>query len=426
VPKNSDQTSRLTRTQRFDRWIRGNALILILALVAFLITTAIAVTGPITSAIHWYHHSHQWRQREYEKLTALRAGFTIQRFEEVLGEPVFRQQSRDRKWEENTFEGRDYWVQAVADRVTGSVALYAATSCSRSFNPSFVLADGTTIKLNHDTLGTIHGNLGFGSRAEYFAPLATADAHFIDIAYGGNPSNYKTYAWGFNDACVNLPGWESYLPNTDWPLGSDDAYHGPAGGGGPEIQAFRRRIPINTYAETSPTTGYDFFRHPATTYRDFQIGVDRILIRTVLRPSYGPSKLLSKTKLPPRPPIRRAYGSAPLQRAWRCLHRRKPASVLLFDKRNYTEDANQRPVQPIFRARGGFIIVNGFIYPVSAIAGREVRAWLGFESRPARAEAVAGLLRRKYGENVSRVGTVVVLWTPKTASRERRLVTACL
>jgi hypothetical protein len=427
-----------SRTKRFDAWLRNTPIVLILGLTAFLLTTVIAIGGSVTVAIHWYHKNHEWRQREYEKLADLRAGFTIEHFEAVLGEPVFRRSAvlvqpvfrgppRRENVEESTFEGRDYWVQSVSDAGTRSVQLYAVTSCSRTFNPTFVLPDSTRITLNRTTLARIHLSAGLAALANYFAPGATANAHFIDYASGGNPWNYKSFAWGYNDACVNVPTWADYIPNTDWPFGGDERYFGRSAGGGPEIQAFRRRLPVNTYAETSPASGFDFFRNEGNENGNFQVGVDRILIRTVIAPSYPPVDT-STIRTMKRPPvaIRRAYGAAGLQPVWRCLHRRLPPSVLLFDKANFTEDPHQRPPTPIFTAAGGFIVVNGVVYRPDSFQAREVQAALGLEPTQTRASHAERALHRAFGSRAEQIGRFVVVWGAKTQHGQRRLVARCL
>src|SRR4051794_982954 len=54
----------LSRTQRLNHWIRNSPPVLILGLLAFIITTAIAVTGPITNAVRWYRHTYDWKQTD--------------------------------------------------------------------------------------------------------------------------------------------------------------------------------------------------------------------------------------------------------------------------------------------------------------------------------------------------------------------------
>jgi hypothetical protein len=268
--------------RRFDAWIRNNPAVLIVGLVAFFTTSIITISVPIVKATHWYSTKYEWRDAEYRKLNSLRAGFTIAKFDEKLGAPIFQRPSRDRVWEESTYEERDYWVQAVVDRKTGIVALYSVTSCSLSFNPTFVVPDQTRIVLNRETLASVPiGAFSQFRIADYFASGATANSRFYDSAEGGNPGNYKGFAWGFNDACLNLPPYESYFPRSTNPFDPSGEYKGPSLRAGSLVQAFRARIPVNTYAETSPrmTT---YFKPRENT---FQIGVNRILVRTVTNPS---------------------------------------------------------------------------------------------------------------------------------------------
>lgn len=106
----------LGHAERFDKWVRRSPPVLVLALVLFLVTTAGAVFDRGDDIWSWYQHRFEWRAHEYAKLHALRAGYTIATFEQVLGAPIFTRTSYDRRWAENTFRGRDYWVQAVSQR----------------------------------------------------------------------------------------------------------------------------------------------------------------------------------------------------------------------------------------------------------------------------------------------------------------------
>lgn len=421
-----DAGRKARRAERFDTWVRRNPLVLVLVLVAFLVTTTITVAGPVADGVHWYRVGRHWRAVEYGKLNALHAGFTVQRFEQVLGAPLFRRPSNNGRWVESSFQGRGYWVQTVSDHRTDEVALYAVTSCDTRFNPTFEIPDGTRVTLNGQTLADVRTSDGAQyTQADYFAPAATADAHFIDYAYGGNPSNYKSFGWGFNDACVNLPDWSEFLPRSDWPFGFDGEYRGPAGSGGPELQAFRRRIPVNTYAETSPGARYDFFDQRERLFVPFQTGVDRILIRTVIQPSYGPPSTYRQPRTLPPPPVRRAYGSAALQKAWRCLHKVPAGSsyefgpLYVFDKLNFMLDPGQRPPAPILRAPDGFLVVRGLGAGPTA---NDIHAAIGFFHEAGAATAAARAVGSgARAAQVDRKGKAVIAWfgTPGPNSRTR-------
>lgn len=250
------------------RW--SKELIYVAALVA-----AIVVIADTRLALHdrWNQHF-DWRDDENAKLTSLAAGFSRTIFEEKLGAPVFDRTSKDGRLREQTFRGRDYWVQAISDR-SGTVVLYAVTACDPDFQPEFSLPGGgppVQLRLNATTF---EGASTGGGSTDYFIGAATANTRFYEHSGPGNPSFYQTAVWGINDAC---PNWLARLQ----PLQRDGhypptlTYNGWTSRPPAWLVGFRRRAVINTYAETAP----DFYLQDL---RDtFQVGVDRILIRTAL------------------------------------------------------------------------------------------------------------------------------------------------
>jgi hypothetical protein len=82
-----------------------------------LVLLVLTATGIIWSSAHgvwgWYERTYNWRKSEYRKLSELRAGYTIGKFDELLGAPAFARSSYNRKWLEYTYEGRGYWVQSL-------------------------------------------------------------------------------------------------------------------------------------------------------------------------------------------------------------------------------------------------------------------------------------------------------------------------
>lgn len=273
-----------TRARRFDRWVRRSPPVLIVGLLLFLLASAADLGERVTAAWGWYDDRFEWRDDEYSKLQQLHSDLTLERFEEVLGAPWFRVASEDRRWMEHTFKGRDYWVQAVTRRGSGTVSLYAVTSCSESFRPTFHLADGTRITLNGSTLASVQPKLAFDLRTDYFFPAATANMRFLEEAYGGNPGNYKGFVWGYNDACGDPP----HLTQDEVDAVFDGETPQPGGLYGLRrsvtelavpLRSLRKRVVVNTFAEWGPT---EYFRMGVP----FQVGIDRILIRTVREPFY--------------------------------------------------------------------------------------------------------------------------------------------
>ena len=249
---------------------RGSkALLYVAALV-----TAVVVIAEAGLGLHdrWNQHF-DWRDDEYARLTSLAAGFSRTVFETKLGPAVFDRRSKDGSLREQTFRGRGYWVQAVSNR-SRTVVLYAVTACDPDFQPEFSLPGGgppLRLRLNSTTFAGIAPS----ATADYFIGGATANVRFHEYLGAGNPSHYQTAIWGINDAC---PNWLARLQ----PLQRDGdyppmlVYEGSGSSDTTWLAGFRRRAVINTYAETAP----DFYPEDLRDY--FQVGVDRILTRTVI------------------------------------------------------------------------------------------------------------------------------------------------
>jgi len=222
-----------------------------------------------------------WRGGEYDKLTALRAGFDLRYFEDRLGPPFASRTSNG--YRENGFTGRNYWVQTVSRR--GTVELYAVTSCDQSFHPTFTIA-GTNIEieLNRDHLADV---LPEGDPAFDYSIGASAPSLFYDAIYGGTGSFYKTTLWGLSSLCGFPKGLS--MPN----LGrKQSGFTSALDHKGDEFQS---QAVVNTFAETAPAIAgnqpSNFGIGLGNSYRrgepiislykfgDFYIGPDRVLIQ---------------------------------------------------------------------------------------------------------------------------------------------------
>jgi hypothetical protein len=142
--------------------------------------------------------------------------------------------------------------------------------------PSNTDRDGsTTLVLNKSHFAAASRS---GPSIDYFGTTNTANLRFIDAFYGGNPTNYVTTAWGLNDACPQAIDQVRRLERKRvFPSGvgvlSD--YTGGLGKAPRWVRTFRRNAVVNMYAETAPLV--DLRR----LTQAFQVGVDRILTRTV-------------------------------------------------------------------------------------------------------------------------------------------------
>jgi hypothetical protein len=158
--------------------------------------------------------------------------------------------------------------------------MYSVISCDRDFKPSFPIEGGSkeaTVTLRGSRFDTVLSNSrGEGLTADYFQGV-TANTYYFDLFYGGNPSNYKSFAWGLSDGCPNGDQEVATveLGDAGTPKLQRGEYHGDVSRGGRSVAKFRHRSFVNAYAETAPGIFFD------RVTRGFQIGVDRILTRTV-------------------------------------------------------------------------------------------------------------------------------------------------
>jgi hypothetical protein len=161
-------------------------------------------------------------------------------------------------------------VQAISKGET--VQLFTVTVCDRTLHPSFPGSPGTSIRLGISTFLYLHLP---DAKARYNYSGATANSNFIDALGFGNPGNYKTYFWGLDDACPDWPTEEDRLVTEGamrWTKYSD-RYVGRASR--TVVRTFRRYAVLNTYGEAG------VFVDVRPIEKRFQIGVDRILVRTV-------------------------------------------------------------------------------------------------------------------------------------------------
>ena len=86
-----EQSEERKEPQSFGTWLaqrrENNPVIAPLLFLAAVIGAVVAVFGGVVSAVDWYGDTFRWRNQEYDKLHRLRAGFTIDRFEQELGPP---------------------------------------------------------------------------------------------------------------------------------------------------------------------------------------------------------------------------------------------------------------------------------------------------------------------------------------------------
>lgn len=267
---------------RFEEWTKRNVFLTVLIFLAVLISSLITLFTAAGDLKGWYESRFNWREAEYEKLASLHAGYSISKFREELGAPLFVEPVQDKGLTENIFKGRGYWVDVVTDK-SGTSLAYAVTSCDEDFRPKFSFAIGSdgessgelSVTLNRDLLSKEPvRDLG---ALKVFISGATSNSYAFQVIPPSNPTNYKSYGWGMNDACSWISATSDGALNSwiDWQNDhlSEDPYL-EMGGLSVSLRGLMKTSIVNTYMETAPLVS-------ESDVYPWQIGVDRILTRTV-------------------------------------------------------------------------------------------------------------------------------------------------
>jgi hypothetical protein len=251
VDQADPQAPRPTWAKRLDARIRNAPVVVLAVLFLTLTTTGVGIAEYVRAAIHSLHKP-DWRKHEYAILAGLHSDQTVARFDQVLGAPLFKRVSQDRRWLELAYQRRGYWVQAVTPQhtTTGTVAFFAVTACSSTFEPTFKLPGGTPITLNQTTLASVRVEVPPEYR--YIVP-ADAGPDLMEFAIGPHASDFKSYAWGLNNACGTAPSAVTARPVID--LASRCRCYiasGPVTRLPKAVRRVRRVLVVNTFAEWGP------------------------------------------------------------------------------------------------------------------------------------------------------------------------------
>lgn len=273
----SPESEQRSRAHRLTDRLAGSPLGVVVKsvlLVAAVVGALVVIADAGLGVRDRWQREFNWREPAYRKLTSLHAGFSIRRFEQVLGTPVFERVKG--KFREQTFRGRDYWVQAVSN-AQGSVFLYSVTSCDPEFRPTFkVTGLPRPVTLQKSTYSQATTDTQSLHNIDFFASGGPGGSRFFETVAATNPSNYKSLGFGVSEAC---PGWfHEYLSPSFralLPPIRRASYLGPLKGAPAWVVTFRRQRRVNTYAESAPNVRLE----PSVTA--FQLGPNRLLTQTV-------------------------------------------------------------------------------------------------------------------------------------------------
>ncbi|MEU6314330.1 hypothetical protein [Streptomyces sp. NPDC047014] len=239
--------------------------------VLFVSSIVTAVSTLITASNVVWKMTEDWRPAEYRKLSSLRGGHTIERFTKTLGPASYRvplpsfvpvADEDDSGLTKHVFRPREEYRVEVITNPGGATLVYAVTSCSSSFTPTFEVNRNSpkhrfTVKL--------------GTRLTDVRPSATT-VHQWMTATGarqsavsqrestGDEDGKREYAWGSNDVCPLTSersrrdadrlwsAWETWQ-STRTP--DENAVY-TAERTDPRTRALMDRSKVNVYVETEP------------------------------------------------------------------------------------------------------------------------------------------------------------------------------
>lgn len=185
----------------------------LLGIFLFLLTSVITISTSIPIIKQVIEYKIFYKETMINNIGKLRAGTQITGFERLLGDPTFIFDV-DVKMEEGIkleppkkeyiFVNKFYYVDALTD-LNGNVTQFAVTTRDRAFNPRFLTP---SYSLNGDHFDITLGKSKFKDLPQESDKVrGCVGAHnwyYFEEYYLGNPSNYQTYAFGFN-----MSGYES-------------------------------------------------------------------------------------------------------------------------------------------------------------------------------------------------------------------------
>ncbi|MGL5817251.1 MAG: ETEC_3214 domain-containing protein [Phycicoccus sp.] len=214
---------------------------------------AAAAIGAIVVVVDAYPRAHDslfWRDREYNRLSQLHAGYDIAYGKSLLGIPTITKTLAETQYKELIYVRREHYVQLVTDP-SGRIVLYSVTSCNPDFDPSFQASSSVSIALQQEPMSKMLSNReGKGSHFEAdlrqleYQPgstVSTPQTYWESTGFSSNASRGRVWFLGVNPLCVSDRQYE-LLPSERY---SGSVQHAPF-----SAHQFRATFAANTYAET--------------------------------------------------------------------------------------------------------------------------------------------------------------------------------
>jgi hypothetical protein len=206
----------------------------------------------------------------YRQVAQLGANLSLEEFQLILGTEGFHAVVGD--YVEYTFVQPDFYVYALLDS-NETVVLYCVTTQNDAFKPIFRYWDGSEYRYVQLGISTF-ADLGnhFGSIGGFISG-ATASSRYYELLNLGNPSNYQTYVFAWNDAPEIEPNLGPlYLEEVNDAMEMDPTLSNPV------IDQFRQINTVNTFGMTAPLFKLEEFI-ANNLEGDFTGGARRIEVR---------------------------------------------------------------------------------------------------------------------------------------------------
>jgi hypothetical protein len=254
--------------EKLKRAIDRYPLVILIVIATSFISYAFTLGSGIFALKDFFDSRIGWRKVEERRINRLFAGMSVDKFKEILDSPMFVTVKENLT--EYSFKERGYWVQAIVNE-EGEVKFYSVTSCSDSFHPEIKYNPaGGRVKLG---LSTFKSVTDYDPILKYFISGATANTNIMEYLYLGNPGNYQTVYWGINDACSYDDKFVNELLEVKFREGNNSYDIQDK-----TVDSFRKNTKINTFGVSAPF--FDPLFYDENPLGDFQIGVDRIKVRT--------------------------------------------------------------------------------------------------------------------------------------------------
>lgn len=280
-----DRPSEKTSSGWFFRLFEKSLIARVLFTLSAFVGAVVSVMTAVRSVDHWYDERFRWREVEERRIESLRPNVHVDDINRKLGRPRIVTPSESGEMTAHVYQGRGYWVQAVTD-TSSNVLMVSTTICDLELRPTWRMWDSrekyvavTANRSKAVPTGTVRP-----SGYQWQFPGATNNVYAFVLYSGGNPTNYQTYAWGFNDACEAdfsaIPeGDPGDVLSDHWVSGEyeDTSASPPITEEIPaSIERVYRQVDVNTFAI------FGVMAEPEALVREFQIGANRILTRTLM------------------------------------------------------------------------------------------------------------------------------------------------